>query len=110
MGTIRAVGNAKRRRVSNGSTPLRLRLERIAHHLNNQGPHLIKIQLGGAAMKLSRPNTELAPSTKLRKTVFGDSLPLGKRELGRLAVCAVAMLSSWIEKTIAYVVESDAYT
>ena len=47
-------------------------------------------------MKLPRPNRALAPSTQFQKPVFGDSLQLGKRVLGSLAVCAVAMLSSWI--------------
>ena len=100
MGTIRAVGNAERRRVSDASAPLRLRLERIAHHLNDQGPHPIKIQPGGVAMKLSRPNTDLAPSTQFQK---------GKRVLGSLAVCAVAMLASWIAAPSADAVVSNEY-
>ena len=60
-------------------------------------------------MKRSRPNTELPPSTPHRKTVFGDSLPLGKRVLGSVAVCAVAMLSSWIAAPNAHAVVSNEY-
>jgi cytochrome c peroxidase len=60
-------------------------------------------------MKRSRPNTELPPSTPLRKAVFSDSLPLGKRVLGSLAVCAVAMLSSWIATPNADAVVSNEY-
>src|SRR6185503_7116332 len=109
MGTIRAVGNAKRRGLSNASTPLRLRLERIAHHLNDQGPHLIKIQPGGVAMKRPRPIRDLAPSTQFQKPVLGYSLQLGKRVLGCLAVCAVALLSSWIAVPAADAVVSNEY-
>src|SRR6185503_8120669 len=109
MGTIRAVGNAKRRGLSNASTPLGLRLQRIAHHLNDQRPHLIKIQPGGVAMKRPRPNTDLAPSIQFQKPVFGDSLQLGKRVLGCLAVCAMAMLSSWIAAPAADAVVSNEY-
>jgi len=45
----------------------------------------METQTEGAAMKSATPNTELPTSTHLRKTVFG-----------LLAICAVAMLSSWI--------------
>ena len=45
-------------------------------------------------MKLPIPNTELPPSTPIRKAI-GDSLGLSKRVLGGLAMCAVGMLSSW---------------
>ena len=47
-------------------------------------------------MKPALSKTELPPSTQLRKAVFGGSLLLGKSFLGVLAICAVAMLSSWI--------------
>ena len=60
-------------------------------------------------MKLAIPNTELPPSTPLRKAVFGDSLPLGKRVLGSLAVCAVAILSSWIATPAANAVTATEY-
>ena len=60
-------------------------------------------------MKLAIPNTELPPSTQLRKAVFGDSLPLGKRVLGSLAVCAVAILSSWIATPAANAVTATEY-
>ena len=51
-------------------------------------------------MKLSRPNTDLAPSTQFQK---------GKRVLGSLAVCAVAMLASWIAAPSADAVVSNEY-
>jgi len=60
-------------------------------------------------MKPSRPFTELPPSTQLQKQVFGGSLTLGKRVLGGLAVCAVAMLSSWIGAPTADAVVSNEY-
>src|SRR5262245_29433666 len=60
-------------------------------------------------MKLPIPKTELPPSPSLRKAVFGDSLLLGKRVLGGLAVCAVAMLSSWIAAPDADAVVSHEY-
>jgi cytochrome c peroxidase len=60
-------------------------------------------------MKLPRPNTDLAPSTQFQKAVFGDSLQLGKRVLGSLAVCAVAMLASWIGAPTADAVVSNEY-
>lgn len=60
-------------------------------------------------MKSAIPNTELPSSTQLRKTVFGDSLPLGKRVLGSLAVCAVAILSSWITTPSANAVTATEY-
>jgi cytochrome c peroxidase len=47
-------------------------------------------------MKPVTPKTELPPSTQLRKAVFEGSHLLGKRVLGVLAICAIAMLSSWI--------------
>lgn len=47
-------------------------------------------------MKAVTPKTELPPSTQLRKEVFGGSHLLGKSVLGVLAICAVAMQSSWI--------------
>ena len=47
-------------------------------------------------MKPVTPKTELPPSTQLRKAVFGGSLLLEKSFLGILAICAIAMLSSWI--------------
>jgi cytochrome c peroxidase len=56
----------------------------------------MKIQTEGAAMKPVTPKTELPPSTQLRKAVFGGSLLLDKSFLGVLAICAIAMLSSWI--------------
>ena len=60
-------------------------------------------------MKSATPNTELPPSTQLQKAVFGDSFPLGKRVIGSLAVCAVAMLSSWIAVPSANAVVSNEY-
>ena len=60
-------------------------------------------------MKPSRPFTELPPSTQLQKQVFGGSLTPGKRVLGGLAVCAVAMLSSWIGAPTADAVVSNEY-
>jgi Cytochrome c peroxidase len=60
-------------------------------------------------MKRPRPNTDLAPSIQFQKPVFGDSLQLGKRVLGCLAVCAVAMLSSWIAAPAADAVVSNEY-
>jgi cytochrome c peroxidase len=56
----------------------------------------MKIQTKGAAMKPASLKAELLPSTQLRKAVFGGSLLLGKSFLGVLAICAVAMQSSWI--------------
>lgn len=47
-------------------------------------------------MKPALSKTELPPSTQVRKAVFGGSLLLGKSLLGVLAICAVAMQSSWI--------------
>ena len=47
-------------------------------------------------MKPATPKIELRPSTQLRKAVFGDSHMSGMRWPGVLAICAVAMLSSWI--------------
>lgn len=47
-------------------------------------------------MKLATPITELPPSTQPPKAVFRGPLLLGKSLLGVLAVCAVAMQSSWI--------------
>ena len=47
-------------------------------------------------MKPVTPKTELPPSTQLRKAVLGGSLLLDKSFLGVLAICAMAMLSSWI--------------
>jgi len=47
-------------------------------------------------MKPAKPTIELRPSTQLRKAVFGDSHMSGKSLPGVLAICAVAMLSSWI--------------
>ena len=47
-------------------------------------------------MKPATPKTKLSPSIHLRKAVFGGSLLLSKSFLGALAICAVAMLSSWI--------------
>ncbi|MEP6934022.1 MAG: cytochrome c peroxidase [Nitrospirota bacterium] len=61
----------------------------------------MKIQSEGAAMKPATPQTELPPSTQLRKPDFGDCLLLGKSFLGVLAICAVAMLSSWIVAPVA---------
>ncbi|MEP6960010.1 MAG: cytochrome-c peroxidase, partial [Nitrospirota bacterium] len=60
-------------------------------------------------MKLSRPDTKLPPSTQLRKASFGGSFTPGKRVLGSLAVCAVAMLSSWIAAPAADAVVSNEY-
>jgi cytochrome c peroxidase len=45
----------------------------------------MKTQTEGASMKLATSKTELPPSTQLRKAVSGA-----------LAICAIAMLSSWI--------------
>jgi cytochrome c peroxidase len=56
----------------------------------------MKTQTKGAAMNPATLEPELPPSTQLRKAVFGDLLMLGKSFLGVLAICAVAMLSSWI--------------
>src|SRR4029078_5386343 len=78
-------------------------------HINDQSPHLNKIQPGGVAMKRPRPNTDLAPSTQFQKPVFGDSLQLGKRVLGALAVCVLAMLWSWIAPPAANAVVSNDY-
>jgi cytochrome c peroxidase len=47
-------------------------------------------------MKPASLKAELLPSTQLRKAVFGGSLLLGKSFLGVLAICALAMQSSWI--------------
>jgi len=47
-------------------------------------------------MNLATREPQLPPSTQLRKAVFGDSLLSGKSLPGVLAICAVAMLSSWI--------------
>jgi len=47
-------------------------------------------------MKLAAPITELPPPTQPPKAVFRGSLLLGKSLLGVLAICAVAMQSSWI--------------
>src|SRR4029079_17323016 len=84
-------------------------VKKTIYPLNDQGPQLIKIQPGGVAMKPSRPFTELPPSTQLQKQVFGGSLTPGKRVLGGLAVCAVAMLSSWIGAPTADAVVSNEY-
>jgi cytochrome c peroxidase len=56
----------------------------------------MKRQTEGAAMKPVTPKNELPPSRQLRKAVFGGSLLLDKSFLGVLAICAIAMLSSWI--------------
>jgi cytochrome c peroxidase len=56
----------------------------------------MKTQTEGAAMKPALSKTELPPSTQLRKAVFGGSLLLDKSFLGLLAICAIAMLPSWI--------------
>jgi len=56
----------------------------------------MKIQTEGAAMKPVTPKTELPPPTQPPKAVFRGSLLLGKSLLGVLAICAVAMQSSWI--------------
>ena len=47
-------------------------------------------------MKSATPKTELPPLIQLRKAVFESSLLLDKSFLGVLAICAMAMLSSWI--------------
>jgi cytochrome c peroxidase len=47
-------------------------------------------------MKSAIPNSGLPPSTQLQQALVGDSLPRGKRVLGILAICAVAMMSPWI--------------
>ena len=60
-------------------------------------------------MKPATPNTELPPSTQLRKAVFGGSLLLVKSVLGVLAISAVAMLSSWIATPDANAVMSTEY-
>ena len=60
-------------------------------------------------MKPAIFNTELPPSAQLRKAVFGDSLLLGKRSLGVLAISAVAILSSWIAAPAANAVTSTEY-
>ena len=60
-------------------------------------------------MKLAMPNTELPPSTQLRKAVFGDSRLLGTRVIRGLAVCAVAILSSWIATPAANAVTATEY-
>ncbi len=52
-------------------------------------------------MNPATPQTELPPSTQLRKPDFGDCLLLGKSFLGVLAICAVAMLSFWIATPVA---------
>ena len=46
-------------------------------------------------MKPATAKIELPPSTQLRKAVFGDSHMSGKSLPGVLAICAVAILSSW---------------
>lgn len=60
-------------------------------------------------MKPATPNIELPPSTQLRTAVFGDALPVGKRVLGSLAVCAMAMLASWIVTPAANAVTATEY-
>ena len=60
-------------------------------------------------MKPAISNTELPPSAQFRKAVFGDSLLLGKRSLGVLAISAVAILSSWIAAPAANAVTSTEY-
>ena len=60
-------------------------------------------------MKPAIPNTELPPSTQLRKTVFGHSLVLSKRARGILAISAVAILSSWIATPTANAVTATEY-
>ena len=60
-------------------------------------------------MKPAISNTELPPSAQLRKAVFGDSLPLGKRSLEILAISAVALLSSWIAAPTANAVTATEY-
>ncbi len=60
-------------------------------------------------MKLVIANTELPPSTQLRKAVFGDSRLLGTRVIRGLAVCAVAILSSWIATPAANAVTATEY-
>ena len=60
-------------------------------------------------MKLAIPNTELPPSTQFRKAVLGDSLLPGKSVLGSLAICAVAILSSWIATPAANAVAATEY-
>ena len=47
-------------------------------------------------MNLATREPQLPPSTQFRKAGFGDSLLSGKSLPGVLAICAVAMLSSWI--------------
>ncbi|MGH7148221.1 MAG: hypothetical protein ACREIJ_10035, partial [Nitrospiraceae bacterium] len=69
----------------------------------------MKIQPEGAAMKPATPNTELPPSSQLRQAVFGDSRLPGKKVLGTLAICAVAMLSSWIATPAANAVTATEY-
>jgi cytochrome c peroxidase len=56
----------------------------------------MKIQSEGTAMKPATQQTELPALTQLRKAVFGGSLLLRRSVPGALAICAVAMLSSWI--------------
>ena len=60
-------------------------------------------------MKLAIPNTELPPSTQFRKAVLGDSLLPGKSVLGSLAICAVAILSSWIATPASNAVAATEY-
>ena len=60
-------------------------------------------------MKLAIPNTELPPSTQFRKAVLGDSLLPGKSVLGSLAICAVAILSSWIATPAANAAAATEY-
>ena len=60
-------------------------------------------------MKPAISNTELPPSAQFRKAIFGDSLLLGKRSLGVLAISAVAILSSWIAAPAANAVTSTEY-
>jgi cytochrome c peroxidase len=60
-------------------------------------------------MKLAISNTELPPLAQLRKAILGDSLLLGKRSLGVLAISAVAIMSSWIAAPAANAVTSTEY-
>ena len=56
----------------------------------------MKIQMKGIAMNPATAKIKLPPSTQLRKAVLGSSLMPGTSFPGALAICVVAMLSSWI--------------
>jgi cytochrome c peroxidase len=60
-------------------------------------------------MKLATQQTELPPLTQLRKAVFGGSRMSGKSFLGIPAICAVAMLSSWITTPLANAQSATEY-